>query len=371
MFDAISCQCNTSQAKFRKGRKRGHCLCISVKGTAVPVKKAMLSKPSNYGAVGVEDGGYMETDLLTAAENEVDNVTCGGRPLAWIIGIGAMVTLALLSATSGNHQPSAFLMGSSLPQQYPPFFYDKQQVDHFDDDNTETWSNRYYKSTKYFKGAGHPIFMVVGGEGAMDDGFFYPFVTEVLAKRFSAAVLQIEHRFYGPYVPIANATNSQLEKLLTPSQAMADMVKLTRHVRDTELTGCSPDRDSPHYCPVITVGGSYPGFLSAMFRIVHGDFVDISYASSAPLLMYAQMSDQNIYYDIITSAADRVSPGCSRAVRTTMDDMIDRVDSADTLQEAATRIGVCPTKFQRTLRPKTCFRKQLFKLPVMPLPITT
>ena len=69
-------------------------------------------------------------------------------------------------------------------------FYDEQLVDHFsskDDNTSSTWSNRYYKSTNYFRGPGHPIFLVVGGEGALDNGMLYPFVTQHLAPRFGAA----------------------------------------------------------------------------------------------------------------------------------------------------------------------------------------
>ena len=68
-------------------------------------------------------------------------------------------------------------------------FYDEQLVDHFSDDDasSSTWSNRYYKSTNYFRGPGHPIFLVVGGEGALDNGMLYPFVTQHLAPRFGAA----------------------------------------------------------------------------------------------------------------------------------------------------------------------------------------
>jgi len=306
-----------------------------------------MSKPNSYGAVGIEN--YVETDPLTAPREDHESTSCG-KPLAWIIGIGALLTLVLHSV-GGNHTTPA-LMGSSLPPEDRQHFYKDQLVDHFDESNDATWSNRYYKSTKYFQGAGHPIIIIVGGEGALDHGMLYPFVTEVLAKRFGAAVLEIEHRFYGPYEPIPNATSAQLLKLLTPGQAMADMVQLTKHVRDTEFVTCSPDRDSPDYCPIVTVGASYPGFLSAMFRIVHGDFVDISYASSAPLLMYAQQTDQYIYYDIVTKAADRASPGCSQAVRKTYEDMVERVDSASTLQEAAKSIGVCPDSIPKYIKTK-------------------
>ncbi len=85
----------------------------------------------------------------------------------------------------------------------------------------------------------------------------------------------------GPYQPIVGreATIDELLELLTPHQAMADMVRLTKHFKE-ELNCAQYNRSSKNYCPVITVGGSYPGFLSAMFRLVYPDFVDISYASS-------------------------------------------------------------------------------------------
>jgi hypothetical protein len=76
-----------------------------------------------------------------------------------------------------------------------------------------------------------------------------------------------------------------------------------------------PDRSSVDYCPLVTIGASYPGFLSAMFRLLHSDVVDMAYASSAPLLMYAQVTDNREYYDIDTRAADWSSPGCARAVK--------------------------------------------------------
>lgn len=315
-----------------------------------------MSATQSYGAVSIEQDNDEKQPLNGNKSLEVkDRPALFGKSWAWIVGIGALVTLTILLSISASRSrvPLKGSSDSSLP---PPenqqLFYNEQLVDHFDKQNKATWSNRYYKSTKYFQGSGHPIFIIVGGEGALDHGMLYPFVTEVLAKKFGAAVLECEHRFYGPYWPIQNATSHQLLKLLTPSQAMADMVQLTKHIRDTEFIDCSPDRNSPKYCPIITVGASYPGFLSFLFRIVHGDFVDIAYASSAPLLMYAQISDPNSYYDIVSRANDRVSPGCSHAVRVTIEDMYDRVDAAPTLKDAAKSIGVCPHNLPRYIETK-------------------
>eukprot|EP00804_Cyclotella_cryptica_P001729 CCRYP_009090-RA/>CCRYP_009090-RA protein AED:0.07 eAED:0.07 QI:0/-1/0/1/-1/1/1/0/558 len=229
-----------------------------------------------------------------------------------------------------------------------PLFYDDQLVNHFSTDpdaSSATWSNRYYKSTKYFKGPGSPIFVIIGGEGALDHGMLYPFVTEHLAPRFGAAVIEIEHRFYGPYRPIMGreATVQELLELLTPQQAMADMVRLTKHFKD-ELNCLDYGRTPDKYCPVITVGGSYPGFLSAMFRLVYPDFVDISYASSAPLKLYDQSANQYVYYDIVTQAAERLSAGCARAVRETLERASVAIMESSSMEDALKSFNMCVDK---------------------------
>ncbi|KAL3827306.1 hypothetical protein ACHAXA_005052 [Cyclostephanos tholiformis] len=236
-------------------------------------------------------------------------------------------------------------------------FYDDQLVDHDHPQTTSRWKHRYYESTTYFGGPGHPILLIVGGEGATNDGILYPFVAGVLAKKFRAAVVQPEHRFYGPYppVPYDDVTPKTLLDIFTPDQAMRDMLRLvTVHLRGAgmSLGGCSSDRNSRRYCPLITVGASYPGFLSSLFRIVHPDLVDAAYASSAPLLMYAQISENTGYYDIVTHAADATSPGCAHSVRTTLAEIERVVMSSRDVDDAARNVGVCggdklPTSLRR------------------------
>jgi hypothetical protein len=226
-----------------------------------------------------------------------------------------------------------------------PLFYHKQIVDHFSQDGEgldSFWSHRYYKTTKHFGGPGYPIFLIVGGEGPLDNGMLYPFVTDVLAKTFKAAVVQAEHRFYGTSSPVVNGTVAELLQLLTPQQAIADMLRLVNvYLRESDFRGCSRDRTSPNYCPLITVGGSYPGFLSAMFRFLHPDVVDAAYASAAPLNMYAQRTDPNIFYDIVTTAAEKASPGCPAAVKTTLTDLVEIILNATSVEDAASEVGVC------------------------------
>jgi len=225
-----------------------------------------------------------------------------------------------------------------------PIYYTDQLVDHFAED-TETWANRYYVGEEHWKGPGNPIFLVIGGEGAVDE-VLYPFVMDVLAPRMGAYVLQTEHRFYGTSYPTkagpsAIPTDEEYKALFRPDQAIEDYARLTRHIQGK--IGCSIDRTNPNYCPVISVGASYPGFLSAMMRFVHPEIVDMSYASSAPLKLYDQSLDQYVYFDHITKVADRDSPGCKDAQKSTLMAAHEKLQKMD-IKKAAKAMGICQHK---------------------------
>lgn len=132
-----------------------------------------------------------------------------------------------------------------------------------------------------------------------------------------------------------------LVKYLTPDQALADAVNLIQYV--TKELGCSTDRVSSTYCPVITFGGSYPGFLSAMLRFRYPDYVDIGYASSAPLDLYSQVVNSNAYFDKVTTVA---LPGCANAVHSTLFAAQDEFLANYTLvRQAAAAAGFCTKNF--------------------------
>ncbi len=238
-----------------------------------------------------------------------------------------------------------------------PLYYDDQIVDHLSTDlHPHRWTQRYYASDKHFKGPGSPIFMIMGGEGAISPstGLYYPFVAEDLAKEFGAHVLQPEHRFYGESQPLGkdfdftgyahNDTISNITTaLMTSEQAMLDAVRLVRALQ--EKLGCSTNRNNKFYCPVITVGGSYPGFLSAMMRVRHPQVVDMAYAASAPMGFYSQKVDQYDYYNHITLVADKASGGCSHAVRSTLvyglGPLFQNIETEQDLIDVAARLGIC------------------------------
>lgn len=213
-------------------------------------------------------------------------------------------------------------------------FYNEQIVDHFGQ-STETWSQRFFSSSEHWSGPGSPMFLIVGGEDDDMTGFYYPFIAQHLAKMFRAYVLQPEHRFYGQSQPVANVwDNEGLAELLTPEQAIADFVNLALHIQDTEL-GCSRDRSSSHYCPLMVVGGSYPARLAVMMRLAYPDVVDIAYAGSSPLLGLLGLVDSSQYYDHITNVAEKSSPGCAQSVKHTLLHAIELARSEGSTQEDA------------------------------------
>ena len=246
----------------------------------------------------------------------------------------------------------------------PASFYADQLVDHLGSDaqyKDRRWSQRYYLSSDHYMGPGSPIFVIMGGEGAIEPtkGFAYPFVMQ-MAQNFGAIVLQPEHRFYGASQPI---TAKEIEnerhagkpdpraKLLTAEQALNDAVRLIKLVQIRAQ--CSPARNSSHYCPVITVGGSYPGFLSAMARFRFPDVIDMSYAASAPMYFYAQQVQQNAYYEHISKIAEEAFPGCSLAVRDVLSYFVSFVEDSPSIE--AEKIGVCKGTMPSYIKTKNDF----------------
>lgn len=189
-----------------------------------------------------------------------------------------------------------------------PHFFDNL-VDHFSADDS-TFSQRYYQNETWWAGPGHPILLIMGGEGAIppETGIFYPFVVDDLAKDLGALVIEPEHRYYGESIISGRGMS-----LLTPQQALADAARLVEATR--RARNCSTERGSEGYCPAVAIGGSYPGFLAAAMRLRYPSVIDIGYSASAPMRFYAQRVDQFAYYKRVTESAEKAVPGCPAAVR--------------------------------------------------------
>eukprot|EP00537_Pseudo-nitzschia_pungens_P003239 CAMPEP_0172359308 /NCGR_PEP_ID=MMETSP1060-20121228/3514_1 /TAXON_ID=37318 /ORGANISM="Pseudo-nitzschia pungens, Strain cf. cingulata" /LENGTH=599 /DNA_ID=CAMNT_0013080889 /DNA_START=251 /DNA_END=2050 /DNA_ORIENTATION=- len=322
-----------------------------------------------------------ETTRLLSAERKPSSSTTNAADAAgsdrlpsWLSGRGAaaaalivtaVLWMGLLSNTAASSGSDAFgsvlYHGSSasllLDQSHDAteLYYTAQQVDHLHLDDGRTYSQRYYKIARHFRGPGHPILVIMGGEDALELPMLYPFVHDKLASEFGAFVLSPEHRFYGASQPVPGGrpTVDDMMRYLSPDQALEDAVQLIQHIR--KKLGCDPARTHPGYCPVITFGGSYPGFLSAMLRFRYPDLVDAAYASSAPLDLYSQLVDSNAYFDKVTDTAELASEGCADAVRSTLvaarEELVAEFgflhprDRKRKIKAAAAAAGFCPDTF--------------------------
>ncbi|XP_060582512.1 thymus-specific serine protease-like [Ruditapes philippinarum] len=156
-------------------------------------------------------------------------------------------------------------------------YYLKQPLDHFNALSKElgkTYKQRYYVNAEYWFGPKSPVFLYIGGEGTLSSRAVEAGEIVDLAKKHNALIVGAEHRFYGASL---NDDGLQLEELqhLSSQQALADLATFVNHIQK--------EYGIPDSTPWVSFGGSYPGALSAWFRLKYPHLVVAAVASSAPV----------------------------------------------------------------------------------------
>lgn len=187
-------------------------------------------------------------------------------------------------------EPSKELRSSAAE---PPAQWFDQQQDHFDW-NTATWKQRFWTNMTFCTSpqSGCPIFAYVGGEGALNGYTVLSGEHVELAAIHGAAIISVEHRFYGASLPQASLSVEAL-RLLSSQQALADLATLLESFRQSfGLT-------DPASSPIVTFGGSYPGALSSWARLKYPHVVHAAVSTSSPV--HAQV-DFVGYCQVVTDA---------------------------------------------------------------------
>jgi hypothetical protein len=189
----------------------------------------------------------------------------------------------------------------------------QQRYDHANAELNGTWAQKYFIDQKNWAGADKlgPIIFGCGGEGGIDAEFFdsHYGLMNTMAEQFGGLKLMMEHRFYGDSLPFGEQSFENSPDrlgLLSMENALGDYAALISAVK--REIGCFD-------CPVLALGGSYPGMLTAYFRYKYPSIVDMGLPASAALFMNSPMTPQYAYYDIITKAAAKIDPKCPGAVR--------------------------------------------------------
>jgi len=176
-------------------------------------------------------------------------------------------------------QPSSKLVSSSsanyVTQEVHWF---SQRLDHFTSQDRRVFQQRYYAFLDYFKDPNSPIFLRICGEGTCS-GITNDY-NVVLAKKFGAAIVTLEHRYYGESSPFEDLTSENL-KYLSSNQALFDLAAFRKFFQDginRKFNRTEGDN------PWIVFGVSYPGALSAWFRLKFPHLVRGSLSSSGVVL---------------------------------------------------------------------------------------
>ncbi|KAK3224268.1 hypothetical protein Dsin_011293 [Dipteronia sinensis] len=150
-----------------------------------------------------------------------------------------------------------------------------QILDHFSPYDHRRFQQRYYEFHDYFRPSDGPIFLNICGESACD-GIANDYIN-VLAKKFGAAVVSLEHRYYGKSSPFKLLTTGNL-RYLSSKQALFDLAVFRQHYQESlNLKLNKANVENPWF----VFGVSYSGALSAWFRLKFPHLTCGSLASSA------------------------------------------------------------------------------------------
>ncbi|XP_002738015.1 thymus-specific serine protease-like [Saccoglossus kowalevskii] len=189
--------------------------------------------------------------------------------------------------------PNSHLMYSEFED-----LYLEQPLDHFDPLVTDIYEQRYWVNPTYWNKENGPVFLFIGGEGALGAYDVEEGEHVDLAKKYGALIFAVEHRFYGASI---NKDGLKLEYLqyLSSQQALADLASFHRFA----TSKYNITQSNIWIC----FGGSYPGSLSAWFRLKYPHLVYGAIASSAPVRVVKNFEGYNQV--VAASLADPVVKG--------------------------------------------------------------
>uniref|UniRef100_A0A6Q2WZW4 Lysosomal Pro-X carboxypeptidase n=1 Tax=Esox lucius TaxID=8010 RepID=A0A6Q2WZW4_ESOLU len=168
------------------------------------------------------------------------------------------------------------------------------QIDHFGFLEDGTFKQRYLVNDEHWHQKGGPILFYTGNEGDItwfcnNTGFMWD-----IAEELKAMLVFAEHRYYGESLPFGKDSYSDTKHLnyLSSEQALADFAVLIKELKRTV--------PGSQLSPVIAIGGSYGGMLSAWMRMKYPNVVVGALAASAPIWQFPDMAPCGDFYKIVT-----------------------------------------------------------------------
>ncbi|KIW04563.1 uncharacterized protein PV09_04314 [Verruconis gallopava] len=185
-----------------------------------------------------------------------------------------------------------------------------QLIDHANPD-AGTFEQFYYYGTQYWKGPGSPVVLMTPGEvnATGYDVFLYNnYTTGKIAEEIGAAVVIVEHRYWGTSTPCTNLSTSCLQHL-TLNNSIADLVRFAKEVN---LPFDSDGVSNADSVPWIMVGGSYPGALAAWTATLAEGTFWAYWASSGPV-------NAMNYWEYFVPVQEGMPKNCSKDISLVID----------------------------------------------------
>ncbi|CAF0815275.1 unnamed protein product [Adineta ricciae] len=199
-----------------------------------------------------------------------------------------------------------------------------QQLDHFNPADTRTWQQRFFVNSDHWKQGG-PVFIQIGGEGPADPIWMTEGQWINYAKTHGAICVMLEHRFYGKSHPTEDLSVDNL-RYLTSEQALADLATFRQF-----FNGKYQIAEETKW---ISFGGSYPGSLSAWFRLKYPHLVHGAVSASSPMTALTDFSDYLVVVRNSLATYDEKCNDATSSVIKIMQDMITSSSGRTALQKA-------------------------------------
>jgi pimeloyl-ACP methyl ester carboxylesterase len=219
-----------------------------------------------------------------------------------LVGFGLLTNLSLAFAG-----PVALFMQRQQEKMQPLLavktihqFQFIQLIDH-NNPSVGTFEQRYYIDETFSKDDNDPVFFYICGESACTKRALNGAIRNY-AQKYHAKLVALEHRYYGESIPLGSFSTKDLG-YLTTEDALDDLAYFQRHLRN----------EKNWQGKWIAFGGSYPGSLSAYYRLKFPYLVAGSLASSAPVMA------KEDFFEYDTHVTKVTGPQCAEQIRQVVD----------------------------------------------------
>ncbi|CAG9858852.1 unnamed protein product [Phyllotreta striolata] len=164
-----------------------------------------------------------------------------------------------------------------------------------------TFKLRYLINVKHYTNEG-PLFIYLGSAGdinvfAQNSGFLFD-----IAKIFQAALVFVEHRYYGKSIPFLNESiTTDNIRYLTSTETLADFAYVINMLKIDFFKSIYAFDTAP----IIAFGDGYGGTLAAWLRIKYPHLVLGAISSSAPMHFSSDIENCECFYEVVTRAFEK------------------------------------------------------------------